>query len=270
MPFTFLAHQAPVLPIKKKRPDRWDGLALVVGSMAPDLAYVTTGTDRYFDGHRLQNQLALMVAAVLLTYVVRLVVLPVAPLALPDGASPLRDVLLDVSRTRHRVWVVAYSAFVGQLTHLALDAFTHRDGFVVQDVAFFRSPWFAVGGHHVTLYDALQYGLSIVLGIWCVVMLRRWWSTPRLETAVASGQLSPAGVGLVVAGSVVGVVTASLVAPGRYGIQDFHGHPYFSTGSTAIMSWCWIAFVGLLVGCILARPFVRAGVSAHQPRSIHS
>ena len=65
MPFTFLAHQAPVLPIKARRPDRWDGLALVVGSMAPDLAYVVARDDRhYFDGHRLQNQLTLMVFAI--------------------------------------------------------------------------------------------------------------------------------------------------------------------------------------------------------------
>ena len=270
VPFTFLAHQAPVLPIKHRRPDRWDGLALVVGSMAPDLAYVTSGTDHYFDGHRLQNQLALMVAAVLLTYVVRLLVLPVAPLALPDGASPLRAALLDASRTRHRVWVVAYSVFVGQLTHLVLDAFTHRDGFVVQNVAFFRSPWFGVGSHHVTLYNALQYGLTIVLGFWCVFMLDRWWSTPRDRSGAPSTHLSPTGVGLVLGSSVVGIVTASVFAPGRYGLEQFHGRPHFSTGSTAIMTWCWIAFIGLLVGCLLARPFVRTGVPDHQPRSIHS
>jgi hypothetical protein len=270
VPFTFFAHQAPVLPIKRKRPDRWDGLALVVGSMAPDLVYVTAGTDHYFDGHRLSNQFALMVAAVLLTYVVRLLVLPVAPLALPEGASPLRDALLDASRTRHRVWVVAYSAFIGQLTHLALDAFTHRDGFVVQDVAFFRAPWFAVGGHHVALYNTLQYGLSIVLGLWCVLMLNRWWSTPRPGSDASRSHLTSAGVGLVVGCSVVGIVTASVFAPGRYGPIDFHGRTYFSSGSTAVMTWCWIAFAGLLLGCVLARPFVRAGVVDHQPRSIHS
>jgi hypothetical protein len=238
--------------------------------MAPDLAYVTVGTDHYFDGHRLQNQLSLMVAAVLLTYVVRLLVLPVAPLALPDGASPLRDALLDASRTRHRVWVIAYSAFIGQLTHLALDAFTHQDGWVVQNVAFFRTPWFEVGGHHITLYNALQYGLSIVLGIWCVFMLIRWWSTPRPGSDPPRAHLSRVGVALVAGGSVVGIVMASVFAPARYGLQEFHGRPYVVTGSTAIITWCWIALAGLLLGCLLARPFVRVGAPDHQPRSIHS
>ena len=44
MPVTFLAHQAPVLPIAQRWPDRTDGVALVVGSMAPDFAYVLNGS----------------------------------------------------------------------------------------------------------------------------------------------------------------------------------------------------------------------------------
>jgi Domain of unknown function (DUF4184) len=270
VPFTFFAHQAPVLPIKRRQPDRWDGLALVVGSMAPDLAYVSAGTDHYFSGHRLQNQLVLMVGSVLLTYLVGWFVLPVAPLALPDGASPLRDALLDASRTRRRVWVVAYSALIGQLTHLALDAFTHRDGYVVQNVAFFRSPWFEIGGHNVTLYNVLQYGLSIVLGFWCVFMLERWWSEPRPGSEAPRATLLPVGVGLVVACSIVGMVAASVVAPSRYGVHQYHGQPYVGTGSTSVITWCWIAFAGLLVGCLVARPFVRTSDHDHQPRSIHS
>ncbi len=94
----------------------------------------------------------------------------------------------DASRTRHRVWVVAYSALIGQLTHLLLDAFTHRDGFVVENVAFLRTPWFEVAGHHVTLYNVLQYGLSVVLGLWCVVMLERWWSDPRPEAGAGAAR----------------------------------------------------------------------------------
>ena len=93
VPLTFLAHQAPVLPLKMRDPRRWDGLGLVVGSMAPDLAYVSSGfgyvgtVALYFSGHRLQNLLLLALFGTLLTVVVRRLVLPVAPLLLPDGAD---------------------------------------------------------------------------------------------------------------------------------------------------------------------------------------
>jgi hypothetical protein len=40
MPVTFFAHQAPVLPIARRWPQATEGIALIVGSMALDIAYV--------------------------------------------------------------------------------------------------------------------------------------------------------------------------------------------------------------------------------------
>jgi len=51
MPFTFLSHQAPVLPLKIAAPRWFDGTALVLGSMAPDLFFVTHGSDCYIGAH---------------------------------------------------------------------------------------------------------------------------------------------------------------------------------------------------------------------------
>ena len=52
MPATFPAHPAAVLPLKLWRPAWFDGVALVVGSMAPDLAYALDGSrlERPFPG----------------------------------------------------------------------------------------------------------------------------------------------------------------------------------------------------------------------------
>jgi hypothetical protein len=182
----------------------------------------------------------------------------------------VRSALYDSARSRHRVWVTAYSVLVGQLTHIALDAFTHSDGWVVRNVPLFRTSWFMAFGHHVALYNVLQYGLSVALGVWCLVMLDRWWSTPRPMRDEALPTLRPAGTGLVAGGCFLGVVVASVTAPNRYGWHDFHGRPFFTTGSTTLITWCWIAFAGLLVGSLLARPFVTEHRLAHQPRSTHS
>ena len=43
MPLTFPAHQALVLPIKLRWPDRTDATALCVGAAAPDLLYAVPG-----------------------------------------------------------------------------------------------------------------------------------------------------------------------------------------------------------------------------------
>ncbi|MDP4013047.1 MAG: DUF4184 family protein [Candidatus Nanopelagicales bacterium] len=44
MPLTFGSHQAVVLPLKMLKPRWFDGTALVIGSMAPDLFFLTHGT----------------------------------------------------------------------------------------------------------------------------------------------------------------------------------------------------------------------------------
>lgn len=43
MPLTFPAHQALVLPIKLRWPDRTDATAMCVGAAAPDLLYPVAG-----------------------------------------------------------------------------------------------------------------------------------------------------------------------------------------------------------------------------------
>jgi hypothetical protein len=44
MPLTFPSHAAAVLPLKRWRPRWFDGVALVIGSASPDLAYALDGS----------------------------------------------------------------------------------------------------------------------------------------------------------------------------------------------------------------------------------
>ncbi len=261
MPFTFLAHQAPVLPLTMKRPHLWDGLALVVGSMAPDLAKVSTGWGYgplglrlYFDGHSVQNQLVLAVFAALLTVIVRHAVLPVAPLVLPDRLGELRSSLLASGHRRPELWRTYLSALVGAVTHIVLDAITHVDGFVAQNVPFLSTPWFTVAGKEVALSKLLQYIATVVLGVWCVILLRRWWSQARPEVAPAI--LRRGGRVAVFVGAGLGAAVGLLVAISRTGPKHWRGHEYTLRFPPILITWCWVAFGGLLLGCLVARPFV--------------
>lgn len=62
MPFTLLAHQAPVLPLKLAHPRAWSGTALVLGSVGRTVSEY---------GHTLEGQLVLRVPATLALWILR-------------------------------------------------------------------------------------------------------------------------------------------------------------------------------------------------------
>ncbi|GID96179.1 DUF4184 family protein [Amorphoplanes digitatis] len=123
MPLTFPSHPATVLPLKLWRPRWFDGVALAIGSMAPDLAYALDGTG--LPVWPLSHQPAGLIAWCLpltlaLTWLIRRAApvlagqLPVAgPLALRDYGA--------LGESRHRWPITVSSALLGAASHLILD-----------------------------------------------------------------------------------------------------------------------------------------------------
>lgn len=178
MPVTFLAHQAPVLPLKRWRPDL-DGVAMVAGSVTPDLARVVPprwalifhGYPVWWDGHDpLQALTGGLVVGLLLTWSARRLVLPRLAGYLPDlGSFHLRD-LRWVGRTRHRWWVVVVGVVIGTVTHLLLDLLTHTDrGLVIPGLA---TRLFTFAGRAVRISGVLQIVLSVGLSIFAIWEMR--------------------------------------------------------------------------------------------------
>jgi hypothetical protein len=175
MPLTFFAHQAFVLPLKWAFPRRFDGTALCVGSMAPDLAYALVGTPLAFPSHALSAQLGWS--------------LPVA-VALTLGwrhqvSRPLGDWLggrtgeqiRALSRACRPLLQTASSALLGALSHVFVDGFTHPGGWATEHIGLLRQ----VLVEGVTVAKALQYTghvLGSAAGLGMMVVL------------VRSGQLS--------------------------------------------------------------------------------
>jgi hypothetical protein len=58
-----------------------------------------------------------------------------------------------------RLFIILISAFVGIITHLAWDSFTHSSGFFVQKIAFLTKITFI---YHLPVFKLLQYGCGIV------------------------------------------------------------------------------------------------------------
>ncbi|HEY8453643.1 MAG: DUF4184 family protein [Micromonosporaceae bacterium] len=120
---TFPTHPAAVVAMKLWRPRRFDGVALVLGAMAPDLAYVVDGSGLpvWPFSHQplgmIGWSLPLVVAG---TRVVRWAAPVVAAHLPPGGPLALRD-YGAVRAARHRWWITAYCALLGAGSHLVLD-----------------------------------------------------------------------------------------------------------------------------------------------------
>ena len=280
VPFTLLAHQAPVLPLVRRPGTRWDGVALVAGSIAPDLAYVTRGWGygpwgiaMWYDGHRIQNLLVTALAASVLAWVVRCWIMPVLPLALPNlGRFHLRD-LRHVSVRRPRWWATIGSALVGAVTHVVIDAFTHADGSGVEVGGPLQVALFQLGSRTVHVYTVLQYGGSVLLAAYTV-----WWfwraggerrfrpedpsarAAPRL---VLSPRVIVAFWTWVLACCVVGAAYAQT----RSGYHYAFNRPFYGSKSVVIVSFLWVAFIGLTFACLAAQPFVRTAPRFGAPAS---
>ncbi len=267
MPLTFLAHQAPVLPIARRWGGHTDGVALAVGSAAPDLAYIThgwygpSGTPLWFNGHRLQNLLVLAVATVALTWVVRRVLLAVVPLTVPDlGVFHLRD-YRALAGVRYPWWRSLLSAVVGILTHLVLDSFTHSDGAAVQALpAVFARTVGSVGGRSIHVYSALQYGGSVVLAVVTLLVLARWGRMRRFrDPSLPEASLSPVATAcfwlIVAAASVIAVGYASTRLESR------SGRFLVERDSVAIISGWWVLFVGVVLASLTVSGAVRTAGS---------
>jgi hypothetical protein len=123
VPLTFPSHPVAAMPIKLWRPGWSDGVALVLGSMAPDFAYVLDGSGLpvWPFSHQLWGLFGWCLPVALAgTWAVRRAA-PVIAVHLPSGGRlALRD-YGSIGASRHRWWTAAGSAVVGAASHLALD-----------------------------------------------------------------------------------------------------------------------------------------------------
>ena len=121
MPLTFPSHSAIVLPVKMRWPRRFDGVALVVGSAAPDLPYVL-GRPLLTYG---RTWVGLVVWGVPLSAIAALLVRRAAPAVAAHLPGLLRDYSV-LGLVRHRWYVTASSALAGTVSHRLWDEVTHH------------------------------------------------------------------------------------------------------------------------------------------------
>ena len=245
MPVTFLAHQAPVLPIARRWPESTDGIALVVGSMAPDMAYVLNGSRFSVWAHAFPAAVLFCVPVTLaVSWLIARVVSPVFWDHLPPaGPLRLRD-YRGMSVHRFRWAVAAVSALIGALSHVLLDHFTHEWGWFAQHLDWYNTVVLDdFLGREWTVFRIVQYAGHVVGTALCLWLMARcgrarWMATsaeqvePFPVTSFSTGTL----VASVAAGLAVGI---AWVLSGRLG------------SATDIIRVAAVTFTFLAVACFV-------------------
>jgi len=242
VPLPLLAHQAPVLPLKLWRPSAFNGTALVIGSLAPDLEYLANrGARAAAFGHTFGAQFYFCLPVTLL------VVLLVGHLGLGEVVAArfarlrwLTSAATDVTKDGGLLRACA-SALCGSFSHLALDALTHD----------LLPRWLPVRTFHFAHISAVTSTVvqlvASVLGV--VVSL---WSLRRMsmQNANIAATRRPGAVVLVVfacLGMALGVRQAlpALRHPDWY----FDAGRLYVWGHTAFFVACGLV-AGVLVGAV--------------------
>jgi hypothetical protein len=174
MPLTFLAHQGPFLPIARRYQRHLDPVTFLIGTMAPDFAYVGEGTRFGVWAHALPWIVTFNVPVTLfVSWVLVRVIAPVVPDHLPNAGGFGLKSYRRLTQHRFRLLVSPLSALLGALTHVVLDQFTHAWGWAARHVDWYRRPlvdqrWL---GKRWTPFEFAQFGGHVGLSILCLVLL---------------------------------------------------------------------------------------------------
>jgi hypothetical protein len=248
LPLPILAHQAPVLPLKLWRPAAWNGTALVIGSIAPDLEYVLlTGDVRANRGfaHGVVGQLVfcLPVTLALVLLIGRFGLGEVLVARMGARFAWLAGAATDV-RQAGGLRRACVSALVGSFSHVALDKLTHR----------VLPRWLPVHRAHLgrlsfTTPTIVQLVVScgcVLVALWLLVRIARLPVPPA--PAARPGRALIAALALV--GSAVALFHARPVIrnPDAY----FDAGPLYVWGHIAFVAVCGAGTGALLAGTLLA------------------
>ena len=225
MPFP-LAHPAAVLPLGRYCPRYLSFPALLVGSMAPDLAYLLPfgKADEWAHG-----------AWGLVGFALPIGLLGLGFLYWADAvtrhrwpARSIRSAVPALSPIGSPMAIVA-SVLIGALTHLLWDSLTHRNGWIVEQSSFLQRIVAQVGHGSVRVCHLLWYFFSFVGMAWVWVAGEKWMFSANTIT-----ERAPPWMWL------DGLIFASLLLP----IEILH-HNVQSRWGLALAG---VLTVGLIVG----------------------
>ncbi|MDQ1278999.1 MAG: hypothetical protein QG670_259 [Thermoproteota archaeon] len=164
MPSCILSHQGFVLPLKSKYPELFDGIALCIGSFAPDIGILISYFFKFNFNisnlfHSIGGLIYVIPISLLLIVIFNKALLPaLASLILKRPDWPLNNwfafLVVDEYRAQKKMklsanWLkkATYSVFIGVFSHFLLDLPTHSQIPYLSPFYYGIMPkWFLEGG----------------------------------------------------------------------------------------------------------------------------
>lgn len=173
MPFT-LAHPATVLPFRRFCPRFFNFPALIIGSVCPDVGYCFSPWNLDVLSHSPAGSIefCLPVGVVMLGFFYGLR-LPVVEM-LPEKYRKI--FLLFCHRPMGSPLTVIVSMLIGIWLHLLLDSFTHKNGWLVQNLPVLQATVFSVDSQAFRIFNLLWYVCSFAGIIWLYLAWEKWWN----------------------------------------------------------------------------------------------
>lgn len=185
MPFT-PAHAAIAPPLHAATRGRLPFAGLAVGAVSPDFPYfLTQTTHARWDGHTLLGlfTLDLPLALLFLALFHGLMKRPLAALAPPGHRHLLIVAHRPLARDARAFGWLCLAILLGAFTHIVWDAFTHRDGWIVERAPLLGALLITFGDFELRVYRALQYA-SGAGGLLYLAVAYRAWAEDREEPLV--------------------------------------------------------------------------------------
>jgi hypothetical protein len=239
MPFTF-AHPAAVLPFRNRK--FLSTSALVIGSMAPDLAYFY---QMKLDGrysHTIEGVFLLDLPIALGTFLVfhfllKQSLIPNLPKAIKNRLLSLLN--FDAWAYIKRIPIgLVISLLMGIFSHILWDSFTHSHKEIGYTWATFSQELIFIANYEIPLYELLQHS-STLLGLAIMVVVFR--KMPSSKNTIESKSSSVFWVILLLASALIFLIRAF------YGIHSLGN--LFVVGIAAIM-------YGLIISSLVVRLFI--------------
>jgi hypothetical protein len=221
MPFT-PAHPVAVLLLRRTP---LDFAALAIGSMAPDIPYFVEFSANNQYGHTLLGSVVQslpqgLAAWLLFRFVMAEPLLALLPTSHRERlASAFRPPRLTIPA----FLLVLLSLYVGILTHIVWDSFTHQHGYMVERLPVLSLPVFP--GSPMKVYKALQFGCGILGLVLLGVVYIRWHhqATPSPYTLPANWKpiFAPILIGLMLVGAVTSALILAISQGNQFAAQHF-------------------------------------------------
>lgn len=175
MPFT-ISHAAVIFPFGKKIKERGLLVALIIGSMMPDLVYfLPFDLTRRFS-HSLESiyQFHFPVGLLLVVLFYLFFRKPLI-LLLPLKIRWRIDINKQIKLSFKFLIFSSLFLFIGICSHLFLDSFTHATGYFVQKIPLLQKQFF-----DVYIFYILQYLGSVLGALILFILICRWYKKAEI------------------------------------------------------------------------------------------